>query len=829
MKASMRTCVILSTLGFTITALAVSGADSPGDGGAIICPPTAPPNVKLAAKELRRYVYLRTGTLLPVVTKPRTGTAIVLKTDPALEKQQYRLKSDGKSLTIAGGSDVGVLYGAYAFVEKLGVRFYLHGDTIPDEKIPLALPVLDETHAPLFALRGLLPFHDFPEGPDWWTREDWLAYVAQTAKLRMNFIGLHTYPFQNKDLGPEPTVWVGLPEDVKPDGTVKTSDYASWYTTAKHQPYGCYAPAKTSTYSFGGSALFPTDDYGPEVNGPEDFPYPKTPAANVAMINRTGAFLHDVFTAARRLGIKTCVGTESPLDIPDVVKARLKEIGMKPEDSATIQKLYEGMLRRISRTYPVDWYWLWTPEGWTWDSVNEAQITATTNDLLTAHAALKSLGMPFHLATCGWVLGPQQDRSLFDKILPKDVALSCISREVGKTPVDAGFAAVSGRGKWAIPWLEDDPGMTSPQLWAGRMRKDAADALGYGCDGLMGLHWRTRIMGPNIAALAAAAWDKPGWNTPIAAGSQTNSPRFLPVADFYTDWARAEFGAAVAEPVAAIFATLDGHFPRASDWIRGPGVVVVNRKLWAEVAPQHAFVDELAALRRQVRGAGNLERFDWWLNTMRFNRAMARLGCARGALDALMEQINKEPDVAVRQRLAREQALPQRRELVSLLAEMYGCLLATLNNATELGTLCNIEQQSMLRTRLITANDAKLEELLGAPLPADVQPWPDYRGPARLIVLTARGSQHAGEALPLRIIALDKQPVKSVSVHLRPLGGGKWKKVTAKHIARAVYQANLPSAKKDFEYYVATETANGQKLVWPATAPAMNQTVVVTE
>ena len=125
----------------TILLLAIASVAS---ADVIVCPPNAPSNVKLAAKEIRRYVYLRTGELLPIATE--NGT-IVLQVDTTLQPQQYRLKSDGKTLTISGGSDVGVLYGAYAFAEKLGVRFYLHGDVIPDEKIPFALPVLDETHA----------------------------------------------------------------------------------------------------------------------------------------------------------------------------------------------------------------------------------------------------------------------------------------------------------------------------------------------------------------------------------------------------------------------------------------------------------------------------------------------------------------------------------------------------------------------------------------------------------------------------------------------------------------------------------------------------------
>lgn len=44
----------------------------------IVCPPGAPANVKLAAREIRRYVYMRTGQLLPFA---ETGYGITLKTD----------------------------------------------------------------------------------------------------------------------------------------------------------------------------------------------------------------------------------------------------------------------------------------------------------------------------------------------------------------------------------------------------------------------------------------------------------------------------------------------------------------------------------------------------------------------------------------------------------------------------------------------------------------------------------------------------------------------------------------------------------------------------
>ena len=167
-----------------LTILLILLALSMAPAQTIVCPSRAPANMRLAAKEIRRYVYLRTGKLLPVA---EIGKGILLKIDPALAFQEYRLKSAASTLTISGGSDVAVLYGAYAFAEKLGVRFYLDGDVIPDTKVPFAIPALDETRQPLFELRGIQPFHDFPEGPDWWNQDDYLVYLTQLAKLRMNF------------------------------------------------------------------------------------------------------------------------------------------------------------------------------------------------------------------------------------------------------------------------------------------------------------------------------------------------------------------------------------------------------------------------------------------------------------------------------------------------------------------------------------------------------------------------------------------------------------------------------------------------------------------
>ena len=114
------------------------------------------------------------------------------------------------------------------------------------------------------------------------------------------------------------------------------------------------------------------------------------------------------------------------------------------------------MFARVQRACPVDYYWLWTPESWTWSGNDPKQFEATTQDIQAALDANQSLGHPFTLATSGWVLGPTHDRAALDAFLPKDLPMACINREAGHAAVEPAFANIMGRPKWAIPWLEND-------------------------------------------------------------------------------------------------------------------------------------------------------------------------------------------------------------------------------------------------------------------------------------------------------------------------------------------------------------------------------------
>lgn len=970
---------------------------------AIIAPAEPSYAEALAARELRRYFYVRSGKLLPIGWgKAPPGPAIVVgsKVRPAvqtaaagtpwqltfasLHAEEYLLAvrpparpGEHPVLVVAGGDPVGTLYGAYRLAERLGVRFYLEGDVVPDTPAePVIALSAPEVGKPLFDRRGIQPFHDFPEGPDWWNAEAYKAILGQLPKLRMNFFGLHTYP--EGGVGPEPLVWIGRAEDLGEGPRVKASYPARHFTTLSGT-WG-YQAMKTSEYWFGAAALFDRDDYGADyMRGMT--PWPRTPADQNVLFQRMGALLADAFGFARKLGIKTCLGTETPLVIPTPVKERLKAQGKDPADPKVVQAVYAAMFRRIMQTHPLDYYWFWTPEGWTWSAVSQKQIDETLADFRAAIAAAHEVKPPFTLATCGWVLGPPQQPALFDQFLPKEMPMSCINRQVGHDPVEPGFAQVRGRPKWAIPWLEDDPALTAPQLWVGRMRKDAADALQYGCTGLLGIHWRTRVLGPNVSALAAAAWDQSAWNPainknvvlpkppegplggqiaafpkvdiadteddplyldvryntggyvldvpngrytvtlqlaephyaekgkrvfgakvqgktvfehldlfakvgknralnfvvkdvevtdgrltieltyevefpciaalavegpvtrkincggpayrdyqadwpPSTQGGRTQN-RYLPSDDFYADWCRAQFGPEVAQATAAIFARIDCRLPRPADWVHGPGGIKPDSRPWSEVAKEYAFVEELLALRPRVRGAGNIERFDYWASTFQYMQAMAKANCTWALFNAALAKAKAQKDPADRKKLAHELALPLRRQLVAEVAEAHRHLLATVSTTGEMGTVTNWQQHNL--PEILGKPGLELAKLLDQPLPPEAQPTRQYVGPPRLLVPVVRTGLSAGERLALSAMVLGAQ-VRELAVHWRPLGTGEFRTGPSQHVARGVYTVSLPpeATQDDLEYYVEAQTDRGV-LRFPATAPRLSQTVVVVE
>ena len=784
----------------------------------------------LAANEVRRYVYLRTGALLPVARgQGGSDRIVVARKDRGfcgdlgqeLAPQQFVLKTgmvDGKKVwSIVGGDEVGTLYGAYRFAEKLGVRFGLDEDVVPDARLSGAWPEPDETGKPRFALRGLQPFHDFNVGPDWWNAQDYQNVLTQMAKLRLNFIGFHTYPSWNPSSGPEANVWIGLPEDVDADGNVRFGYEAGVVTTRKGWNV---TPYPTGKYAAGAGLLFENDEYGPDFML-DCLEWPKTGDAGAAMFNRYGDMQKRAFGQARQLGIKTCVGTELPLGVPKLLASRLADKGLKPEDPAVIRRLYEGTFLRLMRKMQPDYYGFCAPETWLdmAPGCSGWEITTTANverDMNLAEAVLESVQAPFGLATTGWRLGTRDNPLWMDQRAPRSWAISSINTRLGNDPVEKHYGTISGRPKWVIGWAEDDGTAGAHcctcwdlQLWVKRLFADSADASRYGAEGMMAIHWRTSAISPNISALSRGGWD-----------FDRADP--MPTVDvFWADWGRGMFGGDAGAGAGRLIQQFDGGHLGINALIQG-GAKTTDIGITGFFAPLQA----LEALRPQIHGTGNLERFDYWLNQIRATHLRVRTWVLADRLTGKIGQANKIVDAEKRRDFAMQEILPLRLEIARSYEAMIAAFLRCAKSPGEVGTIASIESGN--RERIVAAHDAALANMLATSLPAEAAPGTTYHGDPRIFVASTHTRMNAGEPQEIRAFVLSAVKCAGVTLHYRALGEGPFKQVAATHRARQAYRVALPAQTEGtFEYYLEAVLDDGRKVRWPVTAPALNQTTLV--
>lgn len=808
------------------------------------------PAVELAAREVRRYLYLRTGSLLDMAVHtslPPSGDLVVVATagDPILGDLDglpppgsaggFVLKSlvhDGRQVLVIRGDDpAATLQGAYRYAEHLGVGFGLALDAIPDAPIALDISGIDEAGVPRFATRGIQPYHDFPAGPDFWNTADYLAVVSQLPKLGMNFLGLHTYTrynsqwdqLQDMRRGPEPAVWIGLPEDVAADGTVQWSYPATWAHTHREQTWA-FDTWDTDQFHGGASELFPTNGYGADVLG-ETLPT-DVPSSN-AVFNAVGAMFDEAFRHARVLGVATAVGTELPLGLepagaeidepwvrgmPAELQARLVAAGRNPADPDVVKDVYRGIFERILKTHPLDYYWLWSYEIWSEEGVTPGQVAAFETDIGLAQEALAELGNPFQLAHAGWKLGTVANPAEFEDVLPPEAPFFSLWGSA------TGFDQLSAaRVKWPATWLEYDWGLAQPQLALYRVHEDAVAAESVLADGFIAEHWRTRILGPNVHAMKNLAWSYGPGGTSLPGAIPADVGAWMD--EVYLDWATRQFGGEVAAAVAEILAEQDWeNLPAAIGWAgespdgyESPAGILPNPTAWAIEQQRFAFVGTLEALRPQVVGAGNRDRFDYWLAAMQALRAMAEYGCVRDDFEKAMSAGRYAA------------ALTHRRAMARLFEELMVLQVAKATNASDLGEIVNLE---ILNWKQLMMNkwDAALVAGLGGAIPGDANPSGVYTGDPWIRVMPVRTQLYADETLELEILA----PIAPTNarVHYRPLGSGAWKSVAVEHEARGVYRARLPLQQADFEYYVEA-MVGGQSVRFPVTAPALNQSVVV--
>ncbi len=205
-KSPFLECILMITCLLITSPRCVYAQASPRQNPSIsIVPPATEGEVtKFAIQDLARYLHEMTGETITVgkaAAKHRIfvgelpsgldpAAAGKLRGDLAnVEEDGFVLRSIGPDVVILGKGPRGNLYGSYAYLERLGVRWYFPGkqyEIVPHRALNWSIP-LNDSESPAFRQRILFYW------PNNYTAvTDWIDFAA---KVRLNRIAFHyTWP-----------------------------------------------------------------------------------------------------------------------------------------------------------------------------------------------------------------------------------------------------------------------------------------------------------------------------------------------------------------------------------------------------------------------------------------------------------------------------------------------------------------------------------------------------------------------------------------------------------------------------------------------------------
>jgi hypothetical protein len=605
----VRATAWVAALCFCLAAMPAAGGDNgliDFSGAPIVTGENAADLETLAARELQRYLRHVSPKTSPIVAAaPAAGPCILLGAPGrhagiaalagagAVDVSKEALGEEGfvikvlpgaqPRLVLAAAEPRGVLWSVYAFLERLGFGFYLGGDAMAGAAAPQLPGDLNVTTVPAFGTRGSLPWYNFLDSPTTWDRDDYRYFFDQMAKMRMNFVGFHSYDSEPFCAYP----WKGKLEGGEP------------LVTARGYGWGGMRGMKTEEFGFGTGDFFFGPEFGSraitEAKGRED------------AIRRAQALLADGLHYARSRGLKVCVGFEVSGDPTN------------PE----VQERLAARLESLLRAYPMlDYVWLWQSEGlgggsdparresplgmmadryaaefqYLGDARRVHEAVRVMLHARLGHAMLKRLASGVRLVISGWGGDRWMRFSDFyvglDRTLPGDVifaALDNIDPSAAPTVAAAYGKLAPGRQRWPMPWWESDGGGTRRDQWGPQCNARPVlplcqDALAKKCQGMLAIHWRTRDVEEAAALEAQFAWN----------------PR-LTYEQFFDGFASRCYGPAFAAKMGKIHRELEALGPRYTGAL---GQTECGNFCWFDEGrkPKPENLSKLAALRERVAG-----------------------------------------------------------------------------------------------------------------------------------------------------------------------------------------------------------------------------------
>lgn len=214
-------------------------------------------------------------------------------------------------------------------------------------------------------------------------------------------------------------------------------------------------------------------------------------------------------------------------------------------------------------------------------------------------------------------------------------------------------------------------------------------------------------------------------------------------------------------------------------------------------------------------------------------RAQSKMDCAWANVTQAFDALRRAP-IEERQQLAERIVLPMWVNTVQAAQEMFTALLESTTNIGEMGVVADLMDSKL--SFLNETNRELLVSSLGRPLPSDAVPEKMYMGRSRLFSPTLRPFVEASSALVIRgILLVPKLPdAQTLTLLWRELGDGNWSSSTTMRPLRllqsgGVYEGSIPADHRvrTLEWMLSAELGTGPPLIFPATAPAQGQSVVV--
>ena len=438
----------------------------------------------------------------------------------------------------------------------------------------------------------------------------------------------------------------------------------------------------------------------------------------------------------------------------------------------------------------------------------------------------------------GWG-GVVRHFAYFHKALPQDIVFASLSDNLGWDPVSEEYAKLEGRERWPIPWLEDDPAMWFPQFHVARFVRDMDLAENYGCQGLMGIHWRHRIMDIDAGFQSRYSWNK----------ELTPAKFFLDFAAVQAREARAPKLAKVLEDTdrdRLILCTWTGEIKNGHSEIHEySGDYDEGFQFWDGYEPpdqvkqsQAEVARELRALTDDAGSPAERERLNYLTRFVEFLVPYSESWSLAYQLNKKLSQaaeFKKQKKTDEARDLILNEGVPLWLKMAPLVRETLLDYQEVVSNRNDQGQLASMHNkyERLALDRLC----ASMKEFLGE-LPEQVQRscsevrQPDGQAASRVFVPTRPTALRKGETVRVSAVVPGSGRVARVTLYIRTKDSEPWSPSAMTLVGRRSYLGNIKWREVSplMDYYVAAELDEGgaKKIVTsPPEAPHRHFTVTL--